>query len=160
MPALEFTALAWVMAILSGLMAGVYTTFSTVIMKSLATLAPGSAIEVMNAINRTILRTAFMPLFFASTLIGLLLIVKAIWCWSEPGAGRALTGGLIYVVGMFISTAAVNVPLNNLLARITDDASEAEETWNHYLVRWTRWNTSRAIACALTLVICIDLLRL
>ncbi len=160
MPFEPMTALAWVMAISAGLMSGTYLAFSVVIMKSLATLEPAQGIEAMNAINRVILKTAFMPLFFVSTIIALLMVVTGLWFWGEPGGMRAIAGGLIYFFGMFVSTAAMNVPMNNALAKVSGSSEEAVRTWKDYLVRWTRWNTSRTIASAATLIISIDLLTL
>ncbi|MEM7364429.1 MAG: anthrone oxygenase family protein, partial [Pseudomonadota bacterium] len=134
--------------------------FSVVIMKSLATLDPDKGIDAMNAINKVILRTAFMPLFFVSSAMALLMVITGIWFWGDPAAARAVTGGLIYIFGMFVITAAANVPLNNALAQVSSHSQEAIGIWDRYLVRWTRWNTTRAMASVITLVICIDLLTL
>lgn len=153
-----FTVLAWSMAVCSGLMAGTYLAFSGFIMRSFASLDTAHAIVAMNAINVTILKSAFMPLFFGSTLIGLLMVLVGLWQWGEPGAGWVLTGGLIYVVGMFIVTATANVPLNNALAKVSGDGQEAEQIWTRYLERWTRWNTMRTFASLVTLMVCIELL--
>ena len=153
-----FYVLAWLMAVCSGLMAGVYLTFSVVIMKSLATLNASQGINAMNAINKIILKTAFMPLFFGSSLLALVMIATGLWFLSEPGAGKMLTAGFIYFLGMFVTTAAANVPLNNKLAKVSGDGEEAQSTWQGYLNRWTRWNTSRSIWSFATLVICLDLL--
>lgn len=152
------TSLAWIMALCAGLMAGIYAAFSGFIMRSFATLDTARAIAAMNAINTVILKSSFMPLFFGSTFIALLMIIAGLWQWGEPGADRALAGGVTYVVGMFIVTAAGNVPLNNVLARVSGDGEEAARTWAHYLKRWTRWNTLRTIASLATLVICIEVL--
>lgn len=152
------TALAWTMALCAGLMAGTYAAFSSFIMRSLATLDTARAIAAMNAINAVILKSTFMPLFFGSTLVALLMVIVGLWKWGEPGAGSAIAGGVTYVVGMFVVTAAVNVPLNNALAKVSGGGEEAAWTWADYLERWTRWNTLRTIASLVTLVICIEAL--
>lgn len=157
MEGMLLTALAWIMALCAGLMAGIYAAFSCFIMRSFATLDTARAIAAMNAINTVILKSSFMPLFFGSTLIALLMVIVGLWQLGEPGADRVLTSGGIYVVGMFIVTAAGNVPLNNALARVSD-GEEAAQTWAHYLKQWTRWNTLRTIASLATLVICIEML--
>lgn len=154
----QFEALAWIMAICSGLMAGIYLAFSVVIMKSLATLTPDKGIEAMNAINRVILKTAFMPLFFGSTVIALLMLATTAWFWGELGAAAVLAAGLIYLLGMFCATAIFNVPLNNSLAEMNGTGEDAVRTWNRYLKHWTRWNTSRTVWSLATFVICLDLL--
>ena len=154
----QFQVLAWLMAVGAGLMAGVYLAFSVVIMKSLATLNSSRGIDAMNAINKVILETAFMPLFFGSSVIALMMIGLGLWFQSEPGAGAMLAAGLVYFFGMFVSTAAFNVPLNNELAKVNGDGEEAQRIWQQYLTRWTRWNTSRTVWSFATLVICLDLL--
>lgn len=158
MESVLLTSLAWVMALCAGLMAGIYAAFSSFIMRSFATLETARAIAAMNAINTVILKSSFMPLFFGSTLIALLMVIAGLWQWGEAGADRAVAGGVTYVVGMFIVTAAGNVPLNNALARVSGDDEEAVQAWSHYLNRWTRWNTLRTIASLATLVICIEML--
>ncbi|MCR9278032.1 MAG: DUF1772 domain-containing protein [Pseudomonadaceae bacterium] len=154
----QIDILAWTMAISSGLMSGIYLSFSVVIMKSLATLDPSSGIAAMNAINKLILKTLFMPLFYISTVIALVMTLTGLSSWGEPGAAAAFTAGLIYLVGMFALTVIGNVPLNNALAKVSGNGEEAVSTWNEYLVRWTRWNTVRAISSLATMVICLDLL--
>ena len=155
---LLLNSLAWIMALCAGLMAGIYAAFSCFIMRSFATLETALAIAAMNAINTVILKSSFMLLFFGSTLTALLMVIVGLWRWGEPGADSVLTAGVIYVVGMFIITAAVNVPLNNTLARVSGDGEEAARTWARYLKRWTLWNTQRTIASLATLFICIKML--
>lgn len=152
-----FASLVWVMAICSGLMAGTYMAFSGFIMRSFARLNTAAAIAAMNTINTVILKSSFMPLFFGSSVIALLLLLVGLWHWGEPGAGLATAAGLTYGIGMFVTTAAGNVPLNNALARVSGDDEEAERTWATYLERWTRWNTVRTVASLVTLVLCLDL---
>ena len=91
MEGIVLTALAWIMALCAGLMAGTYLAFSGFIMRSFSTLDTARAIAAMNAINTTILKSSFMPLFFGSTIVALLMAIAGLWQWGEPGAGRALT---------------------------------------------------------------------
>ena len=71
MEATVATSLAWIMALCSGLMAGTYFAFSGFLMRSLASLGTAQAVAAMNTINSIILKSAFMPLFFGSTVIDL-----------------------------------------------------------------------------------------
>lgn len=136
-----------VSALAAALMAGVYFAFSAFIMTAFAELergaGPGAGAAAMNAINRVILRSAFMPLFWGSTLASLALAVLALLDRSAPGSAAQLGGGALYVVGMFGVTAAFNVPLNNRLPA----AMEGGAVWAHYLRAWTRWNHVRTLAC-------------
>ena len=153
-----FTAMAWTMALCSGLMAGTYLAFSGFIMKSFERLGSGPAIAAMNAINVTILKSSFMPLFFGSSMLAALMVLLGLWSWDDPGSGHTVVAGLVYGIGMFAITATANVPLNNALAKVAGDGEAARALWARYLKRWTRWNTARTIASLATLAVCIDLL--
>lgn len=155
-----FYFFAWVMAMASGIMAGVYLTFSVVIMRSLSRLDPAEGIAAMNTINREIVKTAFMPLFFGSTILAVLMIGAGIWLWGNEGATGIVASGFIYFIGMFMVTALGNVPLNNKLDRVEGAGLEAVQVWTEYLSHWTRWNTVRSVACATAMVICIDQLSI
>src|SRR5215472_8107148 len=94
--------LLWFGAIGCGLIAGVYFAFSTFVMPAFGRIDEAHAVAAMNAINSTILRSLFMPLFFGTTLATLVLAIVAMFRWSGPGATAMLAGGLIYVAGMFL----------------------------------------------------------
>ncbi len=142
-------------AIGAGLMAGVYFAFSGFIMQSFDRLGPRQATAAMNAINEVILRSWFMPLFFGSSLLYLVLALMALIAWDKPNSLLLVVAGITYVAGMFVCTALFNVPLNNRLAAAGKDSVDLSEPWSDYLHRWTRWNHLRAIcsliACAISL---------
>jgi uncharacterized membrane protein len=145
--------LLWFSAVASGLLAGLYFAFSAFIMQALASIDRAAGATAMNAINRVILRSAFMPLFAGSSLSSLLLAAIALTRWDAPGSPAMLAGGLIYFVGMFMVTMLFNVPLNNALD-VTDPANESSATtWAEYLHRWTRWNHVRTITSTAALVL-------
>lgn len=147
--------LLWFSAVACGLMAGIYFAFSTFIMQALGSIDRAAGAAAMNAINRVIQRSLFMPLFVGSSLASLVLALIALLRWDEPGSAVMLAGGLIYFVGMFVVTMRFNVPLNNELAA-TDPADERQlATWSGYLDRWTRWNHVRTAASAIALVLFI-----
>lgn len=152
------TVLLWIAALSSALMAGVYFTFSGFIMKAFASIESTKGIDAMNAINITILRSLFMPVFFGSSIVSVLLIIVAIAQWSNADSGLMLITGLIYFVGMFLCTVIFNVPLNNSLADLNKNSSNAEEVWSHYLKTWTQWNHLRTVSSLLTCILCIWLL--
>src|SRR5215831_18509438 len=107
----------------------------------------------MNSINSTILQSLFMPSFYRTTIVSLVLVIVALSHWSEPGSVAMLVGGLVYIAGMTLCTIFFSVPLNNTLDG-TDPASVAAASiWAHYLKAWTLWNHVRTIsstaACAL-----------
>lgn len=145
-------------ALAAGLMAGVYFAFSAFIMKSLDELGSVRAADAMNSINKVILRSWFMTLFFGSTLLYAVLAGYAAFDSDLSGRWWLFAAGLIYVVGMFGCTVLFNVPLNNRLAATTDSDSAKAETWPHYLRYWTRWNHFRTVGSLLTLVLSIQYL--
>lgn len=145
-------------AIGAGLMAGVYFAFSGFIMRSLDQLGAVPATDAMNAINRVILRSWFMALFFGSTLLYAVLAAAAVFDTDLAGRWLLFTAGLIYVVGMFLCTALINVPLNNRLADAGNDDNAKAETWTHYFKHWTRWNHLRSLCSLLTIVLSIHYL--
>jgi len=139
----------WFSAIGAGLMAGVYFAFSAFVMTALERVPAAEGMAAMQSINRVILRSLFMPLFFATTIASLALAVRAVFRWSEPGAAAMLAGGITYVVGMFLCTAVCNVPLNNALDAVDRGNAESRNVWARYLKVWTRWNHVRTVACTL-----------
>lgn len=143
------SAFMWISAIGTGLMAGVYFTFSAFVMGALGNIAPAAGIAAMQSINAVILRSAFMPLFFGTTVISLALAVLGVLRWQSAGAPALVLAGILYVVGMFVVTAAFNVPLNNRLAAADPSSPEGLAEWHGYLKDWTRWNHVRTAASTL-----------
>lgn len=134
------SALLWLSIVGCALMAGVYFAFSAFIMRALGEIDRAAGSAVMNAINRVILRSAFMLVYLGSTLTALALAAIGLASWERPGALAMAAGGAIYVLGMFGVTMVRNVPLNNRLVAAPD------ETWTGYLTEWTRWNHVRTVA--------------
>ncbi|UCH50331.1 MAG: DUF1772 domain-containing protein [Betaproteobacteria bacterium] len=145
-------------AISAGLMAGVYFAFSGFIMRSFDQLGAAPAADAMNSINEVILRSWFMPLFFGSTLLYAALAIWAIFDADLPGRWLVFATGLTYVIGMFVCTAAFNVPLNNRLKDAGRDDNAKAETWTHYFKYWTRWNHLRTICSLAALILSIHYL--
>lgn len=152
------TPLLSIAAIGAGLMAGVYFAFSSFIMRSFDRLDAADAVDAMNTINEVILRSSFMPLFFGSSLLYLLLVVVALLDWSNPNAPLLLTAGLIYFGGMFLCTVFFNVPLNNRLAKTEEKGIDKSQLWSHYYKYWTRWNHFRTVSSLVACVLSITLL--
>ncbi|WP_340588879.1 DUF1772 domain-containing protein [Erythrobacter alti] len=148
---LAITLLIWFAALSAGVMAGVYFTFSVFVMRSLAHLGDEAGARAMQEINRVILRSAFLPLFIASSLACAALVVLGLTGLAGPEAWAVIAGGAIYVVGMFAVTAAGNVPLNNRLDAVDPASDEGKAVWRDYLVRWTRLNHVRTVACVVAM---------
>jgi len=131
--------LLWFCALGCALLGGLYFAFSAFIMRALGEIGP-AGIAAMNSINAVILRSWFMPFFFGTTLGCAVLAVVGVVS-DDPRRVFMISGGILYVAGMFGVTMLFNVPLNNALA------SAGSENWARYLSSWTRWNHVRTLAC-------------
>jgi len=140
------SALLSLAALSTGLMAGIYFAFSSFIMQAFEKIEEEQAIAAMNSINETILRSWFMPLFFGSSIISVILLFSTL---SESGQFNSyliITACIIYIVGMLVSTALFNVPLNKALANVASTHLASHITWSDYLKKWTFWNHVRMLA--------------
>ena len=154
---LLLNAVLWFAALSAGVMAGVYFTFSVFAMRAFAELDDGAGARTMQAVNRVILRSLFLPLFFLSSAASLLLIL-----FGVLGLGPAtmlVTGGMVYMVGMFGVTVVANVPLNNRLEAVDADSAAGRAVWAEYQRRWTPWNHVRTVACIVAMAIFIIAIR-
>jgi uncharacterized membrane protein len=132
-------------AVGSALIGGLFFAFSTFIMAALGQRPPAEGMAAMVSINRVILRSLFIPVFFGTALLSLGLGVYAVVRWS-PASCWLIAGAFLYIACNIVTTMIWNVPLNNRLAR-ADPAADNEALWRHYLDRWTLWNHVRTIAC-------------
>jgi uncharacterized membrane protein len=129
-----------------GLIAGVFFTFSTFVMKALGRLSPAHGIAAMQSINVVVINPWFMTAFFGTAVACVVLAAAALMRWHEPGAAWLLAGGVLYPLGTIVVTMACNVPLNNALAAAAPDGAGSADLWSRYLVDWTAWNHVRTAA--------------
>jgi uncharacterized membrane protein len=149
--AVTLAALAALIA--TGLAAGVFYAYATSVMPAFDRLPPQQAIDAMRTINVVILN----PVFFASFLGALVLLPAATtlaWVTGlESAAALLLAASLAYGLGTFGVTVAVNVPLNEALARLPDSSAAPSAVWAAFAGRWNRWNQIRAASAVLALVL-------
>ncbi|NBE82410.1 anthrone oxygenase family protein [Micromonospora rubida] len=152
------TLTAWSAAVtlaVTGLIAGVYYAFSVSVMPGLNATDTGTAIRAMTSINQKIQNPLFFVTFFgpilAATITGVLLLILG----HRPAALLFFLAGAVYLVGAFIPTVALNVPMNETLdaAGVPTDPAEATRIWADYASRWTWWNTVRAGASVVSLLL-------
>ncbi len=116
--------LAFVAALGSSLVAGIFFAFSNFVMKALARVPPAQGIAAMQSINVVVLNRWFFALFFGTAVSCLALAITSFVRWQKPDAGYLLVGGLPYLIGTILVTIACNVPLNDALAAV--DPSSAD----------------------------------
>ncbi len=135
-------------AVGSGLIAGVFLAFSSFIMPALARTTSPHGAEAMQHINVTVFTGWMMGPFLGTGVLCLLLAAGSIW---QTGLSDwlLLTGVALYLLGTIGVTAAFNVPLNETLAPMNLHDPATADYWQHYLSRWTLWNTVRTVASTL-----------
>ncbi len=145
----------------SALIGGVFFTFSSFVMKALARVPTADGIAAMQSINVVVINPSFMGAFMGTTVLSLGIVWLALIRWNHPAAMLFVAGAVSYFVGTFLVTMFANVPLNNQLAAVSATDSAASDVWNHYLERWTMWNTVRTVAAMVAaLLFCLGLLRI
>lgn len=137
----------------SGLVSGVFLTFSDFVMRSLKAAGAESGIKVMQVINREVVATLFMVLLLGMAAVCLLLVGYAGLWISGSSTTMIVVGGLLYLVGVFGVTLVFNVPMNNRLEALDCTSDQAMDYWTAiYLPRWTFWNSVRTAASAGTAI--------
>jgi uncharacterized membrane protein len=132
----------------SGLVAGIWFTFSNFVMPALAGLPAAQGLAAMQSINVRVLNPVFFGAFFGTGGASVLVVWLALSHWGSPGAPPAVAGAALYLVGSIGVTMVGNVPLNQALERLDPHAPDAEGRWRDYVARWTRWNHVRAVGTA------------
>jgi uncharacterized membrane protein len=140
------TFLTFFSALGSGLIAGLFFTFSAFGMTALARLPSAQGIVTMQSINVTILNPLFGFVFSGTALACVVLGIASLFKWGEVGAMYLLTGSLLYLVGSLLVTIVFNVPLNDALAAVDPNSAEGSNLWTRYISSWTAWNHIRTVA--------------
>jgi uncharacterized membrane protein len=125
---------------------GAFFAFSTFVTKALAQLPANQGVAAVQRINVVVLNPLFLGVFVGSALLSGGLAVAALWTWMAPRSPLLLAAGILYVVGCFLATMRLNVPMNERLARIDAGSPEAAEYWPTYVRDWTNWNHVRTAA--------------
>lgn len=141
--------------VLTGAMAGVFFAFSVSVMPGLDAIKADQAIPAMQSINQKILNPVFLPTFVGAPIVAAVTGALLLALGQRPAAILLFLAAAVYVLGAFLPTMAVNVPMNVALdaATVPADPNEAARLWSDYSPRWTRWNNLRAAAGAVSLLL-------
>lgn len=168
---MEFYKLVLLAAIFTtGLVAGLFFTFTTLIMPGLSTLRDGEYIRAYKAIDGILQPNPakrgtqpFFALVFFGAMITLIGSIGLGYTHFDSIARMlAAAALLIYVAGMIAPTLAVNLPLNNQIQTYqVDQMNEREHKAARlqFEPRWSRWNLVRTVASAATFMLLIILLN-
>lgn len=139
------TVLRAMCAAWTGLMAGFFFAFSVVVMPGLATTEPLAAMRAMQAINEAVRNTAFGLAFFGALALSAMVVVQAPF-QRTTASWLAAAGGATYLAGVFVTTAAFNVPLNRMLTALDPASVQNAPAMTAYIVDWSAWNDVRTLA--------------
>jgi len=130
----------------AGVMAGLFFTFSVVIMKSLDKLPGTQGMAAMQNINDLIVNPVFMFFFMGTAVASVVLGGLAIFRIDGPERWWILAGALLYLVGVLLLTGGYHVPRNDHLATIDVNSADAAKEWSTYIKEWVPMNHVRTLA--------------
>lgn len=136
-----------------GLMAGLFYTFSTIVMPSLEQRSPAEGIGTMQTINVVIVNPLFLLIFLGTAAASLALVIVGV---ASPDRGShlpAIVAGSLYLIGSIGVTAVANVPRNDALDALDPTGAGSADAWLRYLSEWTTWNHVRTLSCVAALVL-------
>lgn len=150
-----------------GIVAGLLFAFAVVAMPGIKSLPDREFIRAFQAMDRVIQRNQplFMLVWVGSVLALMTALVLGL-SQIEDGLALALlvAAAAIYLLGVQLPTALVNIPLNNRLQVVEVDGAGEDMLAAERAVfetRWNRWNGIRAVlavtATALLLVLLLQL---
>lgn len=125
-------------ALVLGLSAGLFFAFTVAVMPGLRQVDEAAFVAAMTAINRAIINPAFGIVFVGTLVLPGLAAVLAFASGEPTRAWFLVAAGVVNLAGVLAVTGAVNVPLNEALAR--DGSRTAFET------RWVRFNAVRTVS--------------
>lgn len=155
-----FDILLIVSALLCALVAGLLLIFSAVVMPGIGTLDDRGYLEAFQVIDRPIQNNQpiFMLVWVGSVLSTIAAAVLAFSAAEETQRTLVLVAVAIYLFGVQLPTATINIPLNNALQAHDLDAMDAvslASARSAFESRWNRWNGVRSALAVLTALLLI-----
>ena len=146
---------AYVSLVLTGAIFGFFYAWVCSTMWGLDAADPRVAIAAMQEMNASVRNAVFFPAFFLTPVA---LTITSFLAWRvhrRRAAGYFLIAAAVYLVGGLGLTMAINVPMNEDLARtaVPSSLAQARQVWDDYSDRWQIWNTVRTVCSGLSLVL-------
>lgn len=138
-------------AVSSGMLAGLFFTWSNAVLPGLTAVDPRTATQAMTSANEVIQNPAFGLLFMGALPLLLLAAVAAGLERRWLAAGLLAVGAVIVLVGVLGVTFVVNLPLNDALAA-SDGSAQA---WSDFTARWQPANVIRTVASTSTSILAV-----
>lgn len=138
-------------ALTCGLVSGLLLGFAIVAMPGIAALDDRAFVRAFQVMDRVIQdRQPVFMLLWVGSVVAVLASVALGWGQVDAGERVLLVGSaLLWIGGLQVPTAVVNIPLNNALQAV-DVAGAAQPEVSSARVafegRWNRWNRLRTAA--------------
>jgi uncharacterized membrane protein len=146
----------FVLALLcTALSAGLFWSFSTVVMPGLDLGGAAQSIHSMQGMNAVVRNPLFAAVFFGALVLPLLAALGARSAGHRGAARLAVLAALVHAGAVIAVTLQVNVPLNETLATVAANDPNAANFWRDFAVPWTKWNhvrTGGAVAAFLCML--------
>jgi uncharacterized membrane protein len=129
-----------------GLIAGLFYAYACSVMIGLGRASDRTFVEAMQRINTAILNGWFFVCFLGALVLTILAAVLHLSEGRRPVLPWIVAAIVLYGATLVI-TAAVNVPLNNVLdaAGAPDRIADLAAVREHFETTWVRWNLARAV---------------
>lgn len=132
--------------VLLGLMAGFFFAFAIDVAPAMREFDGQAYIATQQAINRAVRNLPFALVYFGSAIMPLLAAAALVAANRRREAAFWLAIALVYLLGVFVLTREVNVPINNALALWDPKAPPAQ--WQQARDDWNLANLVRCVIAA------------
>jgi uncharacterized membrane protein len=149
--------------LLCSLVGGFLFAFGVVVMPGIRSLDNHDSLQAFKGMDRVIQNNQplFMLVWVGSALALFAATVWGLWRLEGFDSFLLIFAAAIYLLGVQLPTAAVNVPLNNQLQRLdlaTLPAAALRKAREDFEPRWTRWNAIRTVFATLATALLIVLI--
>jgi uncharacterized membrane protein len=140
---------------LTGIMAGIFFTWSNAVMPGLDGAGAEHAIPAFQQMDRKIQNPVFQAAFLGAPAAAAVAGALLLGLGQRPAAILFFLAAAVYVLGVMLVTFTIHIPINNDLATVTvpSDPAAAAQLWTDFSARWTPWNTVRAGANTISLLL-------
>lgn len=137
------------------LVAGFLFAFAVVVMPGLGNQADRDFIRGFQVIDRVIQnRQPIFMLVWAGSVVTLVMsVILGIEPLDRPDRLLLIFATVVYLLGVQLPTAIINIPLNNQLQTLDVaalDKAALKAAREEFEPRWKRWNTFRTVLAVLT----------
>ena len=144
--------------ILTGLMAGIFFTWSNAVKPGIGKLGDIEYLRALQSMNRVILNNAFRIIFLGSIIVVALVPVFYFNLYPKNIFWLFVFALVIYWIGVFGVTVSGNIPLNEILDKTNLESITLEEikTLRKSIeLKWNNYNLIRCISSGITFILLI-----